>query len=148
MTTRRQFIKIVPLAGAAFVVGCSDKPAPPPKVADAAAAAAPTAAPATPTTSATPPPAAAPVTPPATSAAPSSMPMLDEKDATAVALGYVANATKADAAKYKTYAAGQNCSGCQLYQGQAGAAAGPCSLFAGKQVSSQGWCSAFAKKAA
>jgi High potential iron-sulfur protein len=140
MTTRRQFIKIVPLAGAAFVVGCSDKPAPPPKVADAAPVAAPAAA--------VPPPAAAPATPPATSAAPGNMPMLDEKDATAVALGYVANASKADATKYKTYAVGQNCAGCQLYQGQAGAASGPCTLFAGKQVSAQGWCSAFAKKAA
>lgn len=141
MTTRRQFIKIVPLAGAAFVVGCSDKPAPPPKIADATPAPAPAAV-------ASPPPAAAPATPPATSAAPSNMPMLDEKDATAVALGYVANATKADTTKYKTYAAGQNCSGCQLFQGQAGAASGPCTLFAGKQVSAQGWCSAFAKKAA
>jgi High potential iron-sulfur protein len=143
MTTRRQFIKIVPLAGAAFVVGCSDKPAPPPKVADAAPA---------PAAVAPPPPAAAPAsapaTPPATSATPSSMPMVDEKDATAVALGYVADATKADTTKYKTYAAGQNCSGCQLYQGQAGAASGPCTLFAGKQVNAQAWCSAFAKKAA
>lgn len=145
MTTRRQFIKIVPLAGAAFVVGCSDKPAPPPKVAEAAPAPAPAAvAPAPPTAALSTPPTA----PPATSAASGNLPMVDEKDATAVALGYVANATKADTAKYKTYAAGQNCSGCQLFQGQAGAAAGPCSLFAGKQVSSQGWCSAFAKKAA
>jgi hypothetical protein len=144
MTTRRQFIKIVPLAGAAFVVGCSDKPAPPPKVADAAPVPAPAAV--------TPPPAAAPVTPPATppatSAAPSNMPMVDEKDATAVALGYVADATKADGTKYKSYAAGQNCIGCQLYQGQAGSTSGPCTLFAGKQVAAQGWCSAFAKKAA
>jgi High potential iron-sulfur protein len=143
MTTRRQFIKIVPLAGAAFVVGCSDKPAPPPKVADAAPA---------PAAVAPPPPAAAPAgapaTPPATSAAPSNMPMVDEKDATAVALGYVADATKADVTKYKTYAAGQNCSGCQLYQGQVGATSGPCTLFAGKQVNAQAWCSAFAKKAA
>jgi hypothetical protein len=138
MTTRRQFIKIVPLAGAAFVVGCSDKPAPPPKVADAAPVPAPAAV--------TPPP--APATPPATAAAPGNMPMLDEKDATAVALGYVADATKADGTKYKSYAAGQNCIGCQLYQGPAGSASGPCTLFAGKQVSAQGWCSAFAKKAA
>jgi len=145
MTTRRQFIKIVPLAGAAFVVGCSDKPAPPPKVADASPAPASAAvAPPSPASAPTTPPA----TPPATSAAPGNMPMLDEKDATAVALGYVANATKADVTKYKNYAAGQNCSGCQLYQGQAGAATGPCTLFAGKQVSAQGWCSAFAKKAA
>lgn len=144
MTTRRQFIKIVPLAGAALVVGCSDKPAPPPKVADAAPVPAPAAVTPPPVTS----PAGAPATPPATSAAPGNMPMVDEKDATAVALGYVANATKTDVTKYKSYVAGQICSGCQLFQAQAGAASGPCTLFAGKQVSAQGWCSAFAKKAA
>jgi hypothetical protein len=147
MTTRRQFIKIVPLASAAFVVGCSDKPAPPPKVVDAApppsAAPAPAPVPAPAPAALEPAPATAPV-----AAAPGNLPMLDEKDATAVALGYVADATKADAAKYKTYAAGQNCSGCQLFQGQAGAASGPCTLFAGKQVSAKGWCSAFAKKTA
>jgi hypothetical protein len=73
------------------------------------------------------------------------MPMLDEKDPQAAALGYVADATKADKAKYKTYAAGQACSSCQLYQGGT-AANGGCPLFAGKQVAGKGWCSAFAKK--
>jgi hypothetical protein len=73
-------------------------------------------------------------------------PMVDEKDANAVALGYVSDAGKADKAKYKTYAAGQTCGSCQLYQGGA-AAAGVCPLFAGKQVASKGWCSAYAKKA-
>jgi hypothetical protein len=73
---------------------------------------------------------------------------LDEKDAQAVALGYVSDATKADKAKYKQYAAGQACAGCALFQGKAGDAAGACPLFAGKQVSAKGWCSAFAKKAA
>lgn len=149
MTTRRQFIKIVPLAGAAFVVGCSDKPATAPKVADATPTPAPAAvAPPAPATAPAGAPATASPSAPATSTAASNLPMLDEKDATAVALGYVANATKTDAGKYKSYAAGQNCSGCQLYQGQAGTASGPCTLFAGKQVAAQGWCSAFAKKAA
>jgi hypothetical protein len=74
-------------------------------------------------------------------------PMVDEKDPQAVALGYVADAARADKAKFKTYAEGQNCTVCQLYQGKAGAAAGPCTLFAGKQVSSKGWCVAWAKKA-
>jgi High potential iron-sulfur protein len=73
--------------------------------------------------------------------------MVDEKDAQAAALGYVADATKADKAKFKTYAAGQVCSGCQLFQGAASAASGPCALFPGKQVSGKGWCSAYAKKA-
>jgi len=59
----------------------------------------------------------------------------------------VADATKADKAKYKTYAAGQACANCQLFQGKPGDAYGNCPLFAGKQVSAKGWCSAFAKKA-
>lgn len=152
MTTRRQFIQIVPLASAALVVGCSDKAAEAPKpVASSAPATppptpAPVAAAPTPAPANEPAPAASPA--PSTAANSSALPMVDEKDPTAVALGYVPNATKADAAKYKNYAAGQQCSGCQLFQGQAGAAAGACSLFAGKQVNAQGWCSAFAKKAA
>jgi hypothetical protein len=72
---------------------------------------------------------------------------VDEKDAQAAALGYVADATKADKAKFTKYAAGQNCGGCQLYQGKAGDASGPCPIFGGKQVAAKGWCSAWAKKA-
>ena len=103
MTSRRNFIKIVPVTGAALWL--------------------------------------------ARSAFAADAPMLDEKDAQAAALGYVADATKADKAKFKTYAAGQDCATCQLYQGKAGDAAGPCTLFAGKRVTAKGWCSAFAKKA-
>ena len=73
-------------------------------------------------------------------------PMVDEKDPMAAALGYVADAAKADKTKYANYAAGQNCATCQLYQGKADPK-GVCPLFAGKQVAAQGWCSAFAKKA-
>ena len=102
MTSRRQFIRIVPVASAALLVARSTF------AADA--------------------------------------PMVGEKDATAVALGYVADATKADKAKFSNYAAGQNCAGCALYQGK-DAPAGVCPLFAGKQVAAKGWCSAFAKKA-
>jgi High potential iron-sulfur protein len=74
--------------------------------------------------------------------------LLSEKDATAVNLGYVADASKADKAKYKTWAAGQACSNCALFQGKATDAAAACPLFAGKVVTSKGWCSAYAKKAA
>jgi hypothetical protein len=102
MTSRRQFIQIVPVAGAAMLAAR-------PAFAQAA--------------------------------------MVGEKDPQAVALGYVSDATKADKAKYKTYAAGQQCSGCALYTGKAGDAGGPCGLFPGKQVAAKGWCSAFAKKA-
>ena len=72
---------------------------------------------------------------------------LDEKDPQAVALGYVADATHADAKKYPKFAPGQNCAGCALFQGKAGDAAGNCPLYAGKQVSAKGWCSAWVKKA-
>lgn len=72
---------------------------------------------------------------------------LDEKDPQAVALGYVADATKADAKKFPKYAAGQACAACALFQGKAGDAWGGCPLFGTKQVSANGWCSAWAKKA-
>jgi hypothetical protein len=101
MTSRRQFIQIVPVAGAALLAG---------------------------------------------RAAQAQAPMVSEKDAQAVSLGYVADATKVDKAKYKTYAAGQLCSNCALYQGKPTDAAGGCPLFAGKQVAGKGWCSAYAKK--
>ena len=75
------------------------------------------------------------------------LPLLDEKDPTAAALGYVTDATRANKAKYPTYAPGQACGACQLYQGKAGDATGPCPLYAGKSVMAKGWCSAFVKKA-
>ena len=46
--------------------------------------------------------------------------MVDEKDPQAVALGYVADASRVDAKKYPKYAAGQNCANCALYQGKPG----------------------------
>lgn len=75
-------------------------------------------------------------------------PMVDEKDPTAVALGYVSDTTKANKAKYPKHEPSQQCSNCVLYQGKAGAAAGPCPLYAGKQVAAKGWCSSWAKKTA
>ena len=71
-----------------------------------------------------------------------------KKDAVAVSLGYVADASRVDKAKFANFAVGQNCAGCTLFQGAAGADAGGCPLYAGKQVSAKGWCSAYAKKAA
>jgi hypothetical protein len=73
--------------------------------------------------------------------------MVDEKDAQAAALAYVADATRTDAKKYPKYAAGQNCTNCALYQGKSTDKAGGCPLFPGKQVLGAGWCSAWAKKA-
>jgi hypothetical protein len=72
--------------------------------------------------------------------------VLSEQDPQAVALGYVADATRADAKKYPKYAAGQMCSTCALYQGKPTDAMAACPLFAGRQVAGKGWCSAWAKK--
>ena len=71
---------------------------------------------------------------------------VSESDPQAKSLGYVANASKADKAKFPKFAAGQNCGNCSLYQGKAGAS-GPCPIFAGKDVAAAGWCSAYVKKA-
>jgi hypothetical protein len=132
MTTRRRFIMMVPLTGAALAAACSDK------------AAAPEADPAT----APPAPAqtAAPAAEPTPAAPVSTGAMVDEADATAMALGYVADAARVDTVKHPNFAAGSACANCVLYQGAAGSEAGPCPLFASKQVSAQGWCVSYAKK--
>ena len=72
--------------------------------------------------------------------------LVDEKDAQAAALGYVADAKRVDVKKYSKFVAGQNCANCALYQGKASDKAAGCPLFAGKQVAGPGWCSAWAKK--
>ena len=72
---------------------------------------------------------------------------VSESDPQAKSLGYVANASKADKAKFPKFAAGENWGSWSLYQGKAGAPAGPCPIFAGKDVAAAGWCSAYVKKA-
>lgn len=150
MTTRRQLIRIFPTlplisaAGAtALLAACGDK-----KPVDVAApAAAPSPAPAPAPVAAAPAAAPTPAVTPAPAAA-ATGPMVDEKEPTAVGLGYVNDASKADKTKFKQYVAGSMCSNCALYQGAADSVQGPCPLFAGKQVAAKGWCSAWAKKAA
>ena len=73
--------------------------------------------------------------------------MVAESDPQATGLGYKADASKVDKAKFPKYAAGQTCGNCALYQGKAADAAGGCPIFPGKQVAGKGWCSAWAKKA-
>jgi hypothetical protein len=63
-----------------------------------------------------------------------------------VALGYKADSTKVDKAKFPKHVASQVCTNCALFQGAATAAAGGCPLFGAKQVAGKGWCSAWAKK--
>jgi len=75
------------------------------------------------------------------------VPMVNEKDAQPMAMGYAADTTKVDAKKFPKHTAAQKCANCALYTGKADAASGPCGIFPGKAVSANGWCNAYAKKA-
>ena len=70
--------------------------------------------------------------------------MVGETDPQATALGYKADATKAE----KRTDATATCANCNFYSGKAGEASGPCALFQGKLVAANGWCTAWAKKLA
>ena len=72
---------------------------------------------------------------------------VDESDALAVALGYKADTTKVDSAKYANHATTQQRSSCKQFQGAVTDRSGGCTLFGGKVVSAKGWCSSWAKKA-
>ncbi len=69
---------------------------------------------------------------------------LDVKDAAAVALGYVENASQVDAKKYPAYVKGSTCDNCLQLQGKPGDNYRPCSIFPGKLVAVSGWCSSWA----
>ena len=68
-------------------------------------------------------------------------PLVTPDDPTAKALNYVADASKASAAK-----PGSKCANCAIYQGAAGSAQGPCPVFGGKSVKAAGWCSSWTAK--
>jgi hypothetical protein len=72
---------------------------------------------------------------------------LEESDALAGSLGYKHDATKVDAKKFATYAAGRICGNCNLYQGKATDPWAACAAVGGKQVNAKGWCVAWVKKA-
>lgn len=74
------------------------------------------------------------------------LPLVTEDDPMAVTLGYVAEAARADKAKYPKYEAGQECAGCIFYTGPEGSAQGPCGVFPGKAVVAGGWCSTWTAK--
>jgi hypothetical protein len=132
-TTRRGFLKLlggsavlIPIAG---LTGCSgDKAAP-------TAAQSPAA------------PAAAPAATPAAAPDAAGLVQLAEDEPAAVALGYRHDAAQVDAGKYPRWAAGQQCSNCIQYRGEAGESWGGCGLFPGKRVNAGGWCNGYAAKA-
>lgn len=159
MRDRRRFIRLLPFAGAAVITAaCSKKaadvpapaapapatPAPTPPTAAPTEATAPAPAPAvSPAPAPTPAPAPAPAAPTATT----SGAMVDPNEPTALALGYVPQASKVDRAKYPGHVEGQACANCALFGGTPGASSGPCPLFAGRQVLATGWCGSYTKKA-
>jgi hypothetical protein len=136
LPNRRRFIVILPIAGAALLAACAPESTP------TSASASPVApvAPVTPTA-----PAAEVSTPPTPAPAlASNLVSVDEKDAQAIALGYVTDAARANKDKYK---AGSQCSNCALFLGQAGDTSGGCPLFSGKKVMAKGWCASWVKQA-
>ena len=76
------------------------------------------------------------------------LPMLDPKDPTASALGFVTDATKVSASINPTYKPGQRCGVCAQFLGKASDSSGGCNIFAGHSVPSTGWCKVWAQKAA
>jgi hypothetical protein len=71
---------------------------------------------------------------------------LDANDPTAKALGFVADASKVDAASNPTYKPAQKCSTCAQYLGKAGDATAGCNIIAGHTVPAGGWCKVWAAK--
>jgi hypothetical protein len=74
------------------------------------------------------------------------VPLLQETDPQAIALGYKSDASKVDRVKYPRYAAGQMCANCALYQGKPSDPNALCPLFQGRQVLAKAWCSAWSKR--
>src|SRR5258708_34108722 len=79
-------------------------------------------------------------------AANAALPPPDPSDPTAKALGFVNDATKIDSKTHPTFKAGQKCSTCAQFQGQASDATAACTIFAGKSVPAGGWCQVWAQK--
>ncbi len=73
-----------------------------------------------------------------------------ESEPLAQAMGYVADASKTDTAKFPKRAgeagAKQFCHNCALYAGEADSESAPCSIFQNRQVAGIGWCNAWVAK--
>ncbi len=76
-------------------------------------------------------------------------PVVAADDPTATALGYVADHTEVDTAKWPKKAgangAGQQCTNCAIYQALDDDF-GVCPIFAGKRVHAAGWCNSWVRK--
>jgi hypothetical protein len=81
-----------------------------------------------------------------TGAATAAAATLDPADPEAKELGYVADASKVDAAAEPTYKPDRRCVNCGLFDGKAGDAAAECELFPDKTVAAGGWCRQWVKR--
>jgi hypothetical protein len=68
---------------------------------------------------------------------------VSETDPKAQAVGYKELASTVDKARFPSYAAGQTCANCSLFQGKSTDAWGGCMLFGDQQVAATGWCSSY-----
>ena len=71
---------------------------------------------------------------------------LDPESPQAKALGYVEHFDDVDQDVWARYEAGQQCSNCQLAQGDVTADWMNCGIFPGKQVAKKGWCNAWVQR--
>lgn len=73
-----------------------------------------------------------------------------EDEPLAQAMGYVADASTVDTAKFPKRAgdagAKQFCNNCALFSGEADAETAPCSIFQNRPVRGAGWCNAWVAK--
>lgn len=76
--------------------------------------------------------------------------VVSESEPLAQAMGYVADASKVDTAKFPKRAgeagAQQFCHNCALYAGEADSEFAPCSIFQNRLVAGAGWCNAWVAK--
>lgn len=78
----------------------------------------------------------------ATSARAAELPMVEEADPTAQALGYHCDGTKNPARTDAT----AFCENCMFFTAEPGGKSGVCQLFPGKHVCAKGWCISWQKK--
>ena len=73
---------------------------------------------------------------------------LDTNDPSAKALGFVADASKVDAAANPTFKPGQRCATCMQYQGKPTDATAGCTIFPKRSVPAEGWCKVWTQRPA
>jgi len=74
------------------------------------------------------------------------MPVLEETHPDAVALEYVADASRVNREAHPEFVPGNRCARCFFFHGRGAAATAPCTVFGGFRVSANGWCREFKER--